>query len=130
MSSAQIVHADPASEYFFDEGCHITEWWNSPVDPQASIARARLEPGMATRWHCLHGVTERYVILSGSGQVEVGELAQAVAVGSVVLIPPGVAQRITCLGDQDLVFLAVCTPRFELPCYQDLQGQADDKASS
>lgn len=130
MTSAQIVHADPSSEHFFDEGCHITEWWNSPADPQASIARARLEPGMTTRWHCLHGVTERYVILSGAGLAEVGEMAQTVTAGSVVLIPPGVAQRITCLGEQDLVFLAVCTPRFGLACYKDLQDEAEMPASS
>ncbi len=123
MHQTPIIHSSPSDEYFFHEGCHITEWWNATADPRVSIARARVEPGMTTRWHRLRGVTERYVILAGEGRVEVGELAaQDVAVGSIVLIPPGVAQRITCVGEEHLVFLAVCTPRFEMGCYEDLQG--------
>lgn len=125
------ISSNPPDEYFFAEGCYITEWWNSPGDSQASIARARLEPGMTTRWHRLRGVTERYAILSGRGRVEVGELAaQDVTVGCIVLIPPGVAQRIRCIGEEDLVFLAVCTPRFEPDCYEDLQRETTSPTSS
>lgn len=131
MRQTPIISSHPPDEYFFDEGCHITEWWNSPDDPQASIARARLEPGMTTRWHRLHAVTERYVILAGEGRVEVGALlAQTVTTGSVVLIPAGVAQRISCRGDEDLVFLAVCTPRFEVGCYEDLQSAQEAPAAT
>ena len=52
--------------------------------------------------------------------MEVGSLpAQTVAPGDVVLIPPGCRQRITGLGDEDLVFLAICTPRFRPEAYED-----------
>jgi mannose-6-phosphate isomerase-like protein (cupin superfamily) len=39
----------------------------------------------------------------------------------VVLIPPSVRQRIANLGKEDLIFLAICTPRFRNEAYEDLQ---------
>jgi mannose-6-phosphate isomerase-like protein (cupin superfamily) len=39
-----------------------------------------------------------------------------------VLIPAGVAQRIANAGDDDLVFLAICTPRFEHSAYEDIDA--------
>lgn len=121
MTSSHIVHNDSTTEYYFEEGCHITEWWNSPADVQASVARARVVPGMTTRRHRLLGVTERYVILEGEGLVEVGDRRpEAVTRGAVVVIPPETAQRITNTGAEDLVFLAICTPRFTPDIYQDI----------
>jgi mannose-6-phosphate isomerase-like protein (cupin superfamily) len=112
-----------AQEYYFVEGCFITELSNSADDPQVSIARARLEPGKTTRWHSLQGTSERYVVLQGMGLVEVGELpAQAVSAGDVVVIPPQVRQRIRNVGTQDLVFLAICTPRFTPAVYVDIEA--------
>jgi mannose-6-phosphate isomerase-like protein (cupin superfamily) len=111
---ALIHRTDPGQEYFFKEGCHILEIWNDPADPEVSIARARVEPGVTTRCHCLKATTERYVILSGMGEVYVGELeATVVSAGSVVIIPEGIKQSICNTGTEDLVFLAICTPRFE-----------------
>lgn len=118
-----IPGADQANEYYFEEGCHILELLNTPDDPDVSIARARVPPGVTTRWHCLKGTTERYVILSGTGRAEVGEQApQEVAAGDTVFIPAMCRQRITNTGEDDLVFLAVCTPRFVLGAYEDLEA--------
>lgn len=119
----QVIHPDPALEYaFVEEGCHILESWNHPDDAQASLARARVSPGNATRWHALRGVTERYLIVGGHGIVEVGERApEAVQPGDVVVIPPGVRQRVRNAGGEDLVFYAVCTPRFTPDCYAALE---------
>jgi mannose-6-phosphate isomerase-like protein (cupin superfamily) len=115
---------DPEAEFFTAEGCHINELSNTDADPGVSIARARVQPGVTTRWHHLAGTTERYVILSGAGRVEVGSLpAQTVAPGDVVLIPPGCRQRITGLGNEDLVFLAICTPRFRPEAYEDMETE-------
>ncbi len=117
-----IVHPDPSLEYaFIDEGCDILECWNQADDPHASIARARVAPGKMTRWHALSGVVERYLVLSGSGRVEVGETTtETVRAGSVVVIPAGVRQRIRNTGSVDLVFYAICTPRFTPDCYATL----------
>jgi len=42
-----------------------------------------------------------------------------VGANDVVLIPPGTRQRITNMGDGDLVFLALCTPRFRVEAYHE-----------
>jgi mannose-6-phosphate isomerase-like protein (cupin superfamily) len=117
-----VLHPDEASEFFTEERCHILEISNGDHDPAASIARARIAPGVTTRWHRLKGTAERYVMLEGEGRVEVGSLeAQPVRPGDVVLIPPGVRQRIANTGAGDLVFLAICTPRFRQSDYEDAE---------
>lgn len=121
-----IRHYNPGSEVLTPEGCYLTELSNSPDDPELSIARARVEPGITTRWHRLAGTTERYCILEGRGRVEVGDLApRDVGPGDVVLIPPGCRQRIANPGPDDLVFLAICTPRFSWGVYSDLGDVPD-----
>ncbi|MEI6705505.1 MAG: cupin domain-containing protein [Methylococcales bacterium] len=118
---AQIIKTSESDEYYFEEGCFILELSNTAQDPQLSIARARLKTGMSTRLHRLNHLVERYVILSGQGSVEVGDLpTQTVNVGNVVIIPPHCAQKITNTGEDDLVFLALCTPRFEKQFYEDI----------
>src|SRR5690606_30871356 len=115
LMRATIRH-DVGGEYFFREGCYISEWSNTADDPALSVARARVTPGVVTRWHRLVGVTERYVVLSGEGRVELGapdaRVVEPVGPGSVVIIPPGTPQRIANTGLDELVFLALCTPRF------------------
>lgn len=109
-----IKKCDLSREYFFTEGCFITELSNTAEEPQLSIARARVEPGVTTKWHYLKETTERYVILEGIGKVEVGDLEpEEVSVGDVVIIPPEERQRISNIGKDSLVFLAICSPRFE-----------------
>lgn len=121
-----IKHLANAEEFFTAEGCYITELSNSDDDPTLSIARVRVEPGSTTRWHRLTGIAERYYILSGRGHVEIGGLpAQDVTSGDTVLIPPMCRQRITNIGAEDLVFLAICSPRFVIDAYEDI----DEKAS-
>lgn len=124
MSNAQEDGRNaPRAEVFTPERCHILELSNTPDDPDVSIARARVEPGVTTGWHRVVGTAERYVILEGTGRVEVGDLpAQDVTTGDVVLIPPSCRQRITNTDATDLVFLCVCTPRFRQENYEDLEG--------
>lgn len=118
---SSIHQADPPGEYWFAEGCFILEWLNHPAESAVSVARARVLPGSITRWHRLHGITERYVIQSGQGVVQVQGLAPTrVGPGAVVIIAPGAAQRIHNEGTDDLVFLAVCTPRFAADCYESI----------
>jgi len=115
----RIKTCPDAEEIYFQEGCFITELSNSGDDPQVSVARARVEPGVTTRWHRLSGITERYVIIEGTGRVELDGLSpREVGTGDVVIIPSGVAQRITNTGSGDLVFLAICSPRFTADAYQ------------
>ena len=118
---------DASHERITDERCHIIELSNEPGDPAVSIAQARVEAGVTTRWHRLHGIVERYVIVSGHGRVEVGEAPPCdVSPGDVVLIPAGVRQRIENAGNGDLVFLAVCTPRFRPEAYEDVENSPSE----
>jgi mannose-6-phosphate isomerase-like protein (cupin superfamily) len=119
---ATVKRPEDSTEFFTPEQCYILEVSNSQDDEAASIARARVAPGVTTRWHRVRDTAERYVILQGRGRVEVGDLApQDVAPGDVVLIPPSVRQRIANTGKEDMVFLAICTPRFRQEAYEDLQ---------
>lgn len=126
-----IFRAPGKAEYFFREGCYINEWWNHPADPGLSVARARVKPGVTTRLHRLHGATERYMILEGRGRMEVEGLEpEEVGPGDVVLIAPGSLQRITNTGAADLVFLAVCTPRFRPEIYEDPEEELAPQANA
>ena len=116
---AQIQHNQATPEFDTAEKCFITEWSNTPDDAAASIARARVAPGVTTQKHRLKFTAERYVILQGRGFVEIGELPpQTVQPGDVVRIPPECWQCISNTGTSDLVFLAICTPRFEVKNYE------------
>ena len=120
-----VVDVDTETEFWTSERCFTLELSNSSDDEDVSVARARVEPGVTTARHRLIGVDERYVVIEGRGQVEVGALAPAeVTAGDVVLIPRGTAQRISHTGAGDLVFLCVCTPRFRPECYDDLESEA------
>jgi mannose-6-phosphate isomerase-like protein (cupin superfamily) len=118
-----IRHSHPKAEFETSERCSVMEISNTPDDPEVSIARVRVAAGVTTRWHRITGTTERYVIMDGSGLMEVGELPpHAVKAGDVVLIPPSCRQRITNTGHGDLIFLAICTPRFMQAAYEDIES--------
>lgn len=118
---AAILRYEAAREYDTAELCAINELSNHEGDEAVSIARARVPPGVTTRWHRLRGIVERYVMLQGEGTVEVEGLAPTlVGPGDVVLIPEGARQRMRNEGASDLVFLALCTPRFVPDAYEDV----------
>jgi mannose-6-phosphate isomerase-like protein (cupin superfamily) len=112
---------DPAAEFMTPEGCAILESWNDESDPDVSIARATVAPGVTTQPHRLRGVVERYVIIQGRGSVrtDIGQ-EQRVGPGDVVVFRAGAAQQIRNSGSEDLVFYCVCSPRFTPDCYEAL----------
>ena len=117
-----IQQPDPKTEFLTPERCWILEAWNTSDDATASIARARVTPGVTTQWHRLRGVDERYVIVSGRGLMRTGSLAPAiVGPGAIVVIPAGSPQQITNTGDTDLIFYCICTPPFAPGCYESLE---------
>lgn len=119
----KIHHADESHEYMTLERCAILEVANTEEDPDVSIARARVGPGVSTQWHFLNGIVERYLITDGRGRVEVGDRPAAmVEPGDVVTIPSGERQRITNIGEGDLVFYCICSPRFVPEAYVPLFG--------
>ena len=113
-----VKHNNDTKEYFFEEGCFITEYWNNPNDNDVSIAQARLPVGQSTLPHLLHNTTERYFILSGEGLVHLsGKTPVPVRQNDIVFIQAGEKQSIENTGETDLVFLAICQPRFKIENY-------------
>lgn len=111
-------------EFYTDERCYIRELLNDERYPNVSLARCRVTPGVTTQLHAL-SVHEFYVLQSGTGLMRVGEEAPfAVGEGDTVSIPKGVAQSISNTGSDDLVFLCVCTPRFQPDAYQSLENDS------
>jgi len=117
---ATTVHPNEDDEYVIPEGCAVLETWNRAEDEDASIARARVTAGVRTRPHSLDGIVERYLIVSGEGIAHIEGLApERVGPGDLVAIPAGAVQWIENTGDEDLVFYAICTPRFQMKYYRD-----------
>ena len=118
MNRPLVRKGAASAEFFTPERCFITELWNHDTDSAVSVAQARVEPGVVTEHHRLN-VDERYLVTAGEGRVEVEGLdPQDVSSGDVVLIPAQCAQRVTNTGRSDLVFLCICTPRFDVTGYQ------------
>jgi mannose-6-phosphate isomerase-like protein (cupin superfamily) len=117
-----IRRANDGNEFTTPERCWILELLNAPADFALSIARARVEPGVTTQLHRLHGVDERYLIVSGEGVAKIGELApQRIAMGDVLVIPAGTSQQVTNDGTADLIFYCICSPHFTPACYESLE---------
>lgn len=113
-----ISRFDATTEFHTPERCFIVEIHNDESDADCSIARARVLPGETTQLHRLRGTVERYVILEGKGEVEIdGKGRFPVAPLDVVRIPADASQSISNSGDVDLIFLCVCTPRFNKDNY-------------
>ncbi|WP_323013243.1 cupin domain-containing protein [Devosia sp.] len=121
MTPIWFIPASGLPEFFTTERCHITELHNAAESPEASLAVARVEPGITTQLHALTGVTERYIVRKGEGLVEIGGVTQKLRAGDSAVILAGVAQRITNTGTDDLEFYCLCTPRFVPECYKNLE---------
>ena len=120
----KIVKANSLKENPSLEHCFITENYSTE---NISIAQARVKPGITTLAHHLIGVNEIYLITSGEGQADVGDLhTTKVTSGDLIVIPAGCSQRISNIGKTDLVFYCVCTPKFTAECYCD-EEEAESK---
>lgn len=114
-----IVQHEFTPETLTEERCTIVELLNADAAGEASLALARVEPGVTTRWHSV-SVVEFYVILQGRGRMQIeDEPTVEVGPGQSVRIPSGRAQRIESLGEEPLEFFCVCSPRFEPVRYLD-----------
>jgi mannose-6-phosphate isomerase-like protein (cupin superfamily) len=79
---------------------------------EQSLAEATLAAGQATRRHH-HGRTEEiYVVLAGTGELEVDGDRRTVAPGDAVLIPPRARHQIRAGELGELRFLCCCAPPY------------------
>lgn len=118
-----LFRSESLAPVYTQERCSITEFLNTEQSADVSIAQCRVVPGETTQLHSLQ-IAERYLIQHGHGVMELGSSDTfEVTVGDCVLIPPGCPQRIRNTGDEDLVFLCVCTPRFLPGHYRVLEDE-------
>jgi mannose-6-phosphate isomerase-like protein (cupin superfamily) len=116
----KLVSTSGFAEKYTPERCYITEIFNTNQFNDFSVTQARVAPGVITQIHKLKNTTEVYFILSGIGEVEVGgDVIRQVSKNGLVYIPRDTAQRIKNTGDQDLLFLCMCSPRSETKNYID-----------
>lgn len=117
-----LHRADLSAEFPTRERCHVTELLNRAEVPDLSVARCRVEPGVTTELHSLTATAEIYVVTEGSGEMDIGGGDwRAVGPMDCIEIAAGAAQRIRNTGSGDLVFLALCRPRFVPGCYEALE---------
>ena len=76
-----------------------------------SLAEAELAPGQATQRHYHPRTEEIYVLLEGSGEMEVDGERSDVRPGDAILIPPGARHQIRA-GDGGIRFLCCCAPPY------------------
>jgi len=119
--SNSIQKKKPLKEFWTEERCYITELLNDPQSPNISIALARVEIDTTTQLHSLRGVQETYIIKKGLGLLEIDDEQISVKENDTILIEANRSQRITNVGNCDLEFYCICTPRFYADCYINLE---------
>jgi mannose-6-phosphate isomerase-like protein (cupin superfamily) len=77
-----------------------------------SLAEATLPPGAGTQRHYHARTEEIYVVLEGSGRMEVDGEERDVAPGDAILVPPSAWHEIRADADAELRFLCCCAPQY------------------
>jgi mannose-6-phosphate isomerase-like protein (cupin superfamily) len=77
-----------------------------------SLAEATLASGQPTKRHYHAQTEEIYVVLEGSGEMEVEGDRSHVGVGDAILIPPGAWHQIRADDTGELRFLCCCAPPY------------------
>lgn len=89
----------------------ILDATNAPVENQ-SLAEASLPPGAATERHYHRQSEEIYLILEGSGRMELDGEVRPVGPGDAILIPPGSWHQITAGSEGEIRLLCCCSPPY------------------
>jgi quercetin dioxygenase-like cupin family protein len=90
------------------DGSTIREYLHTEAQ---SLAEASLAPGQATRRHYHARSEEIYLIVDGSGELEVDGETRSVAAGDAILIPPGSWHELTARAD-GVRLLCCCVPPY------------------
>lgn len=80
-----------------------------PLALRYSLAHATLPVGETSQPHSLK-TSEVYYILSGKGEMHIGDETQLVEPGDAVYIPPQARQFIANCGSEPLIFICIVDP--------------------
>ena len=89
------------------DGSTIREYLHTS---RQSLAEASLAPGQSTARH-YHAASEDYLIIEGSGSLEVGGETREVGTGDAILIAPGAWHELTA-GPEGTRLLCCCVPAY------------------
>jgi mannose-6-phosphate isomerase-like protein (cupin superfamily) len=115
VANLHVISIETCVPFITKDGSSIRELLshrNSAIENQ-SLAEATILPGCITERH-VHKLTEEiYYIVSGTGQMMIGDFVRQVAVGDAIPIPPGQVHQIHNNGTQELKLLCCCSPPYE-----------------
>jgi len=80
---------------------------------KVSFAKLIIEPQQKSRRHYHKKTEEIYYILSGCGEVSIGNESFEVRPGHAILLPIGTKHEISNSGNQNLVFVCADAPVFD-----------------
>lgn len=83
------------------------------IDETASLAHVIMQPGSASLLHRHETLTETYYILSGKGEITIGERTRPVQTDDLILVPPHAPHRLRNTGETELIHLVFCVPKFD-----------------
>lgn len=116
-----IIKKGQSKAFWTEERCHITEILNHSHVKNLSLAQASVQPLITTQVHSLD-CDEIYYILSGNGILHLDGSDFPLSSGDAAYIRKGKSQSITNPSPcHDLIFLCICTPRFEPDYYTSLE---------
>ena len=107
----EVRHREQAEAFTTLDGSTIRVLLDSTAGGAVaqSLAEATLAPGAGTQRHHHARTEEIYVVLSGSGRMEIEGEVRDVAPGDAILIPPGARHEITAeLGGRAALPVLLC----------------------
>ena len=97
-----------AAPFVTKDGSTIREYFHSE---RQSLAEASLGPGASTQRHYHVASEEIYLMVEGSGELEVDGDRGRVGPGDAILIPPGAWHELTAAAD-GVRLLCCCVPPY------------------
>jgi mannose-6-phosphate isomerase-like protein (cupin superfamily) len=97
-----------ATPFVTKDGSTIREYHHTSAQ---SLAEASLEPGAATHRHYHARSEEIYLVVEGSGLLEVDAETREVTAGDAIVIPPGSWHKLTAHGT-GVRLLCCCVPPY------------------
>lgn len=92
--------------------CPLIDRTTAPIE-LCSLAEEVLPPGATVGRHHHLQTEEVYYILSGTGQMTIGEETASVGPGDAVYIPLNHTHTLTNTGAEDMTLLLVCGPAYQ-----------------
>ena len=105
----EIASRDRLEPFTTKDGSEIREYLHTD---EQSLAEATLQPGQSTQRHYHSRSEEIYLVVEGSGRMELEGEERDVAAGDAILIPPGAWHEIRAAGNTPLRILCCCAPPY------------------